>query len=170
VRVAVLAGAHRVTGSSAPVPVLPPLTGDHALADRLARPHLEMTAWPGAVPCARHHARQLLWDAGVKELIEPVELMVSEIVTNAVRVSGGLNMPAGTAGTREVIRLWVSIEPRGVLVLVQDASPLRPRRQEPGPDSGSGRGLLLVDTLTAAWGSFELAGEPGKVVWALCQS
>lgn len=170
VQVAVRAGARRVTESLAPVPVRPSLADSHALAERLALPHLEMAAWAGAVPCARHHARQLLWDLGVKELIEPVELVVSEFVTNAVRVSGGLNIVAGKADSRAVIRLWVSVEQRGVLVLVWDASSARPRRQEPEPDAGSGRGLLLVDMLTAAWGSFELVDEPGKVVWALCQS
>jgi SAM-dependent methyltransferase len=30
--------------------------------------------------------------------------------------------------------------------------------------------LLLVEIFSSAWGSFELADEPGKVVWALCQS
>lgn len=170
VRVAVLTGAHRVTASSAPVPVPPSLTDDHALADRLALPHLEMTAWPGAVPCARHHARQLLWDLGLKELIEPVELVVSELVTNAVRVSGGLDTLVSSGSDRRVIRVWVSVEQGGVLVLVWDASSARPVRQEPGPVADSGRGLVLVGMLTAAWGSFEIAGEPGKVVWALCQS
>lgn len=38
----------------------PSLTDDHTLTERLALPHLEMTAWPGAVPCARHHAREFL--------------------------------------------------------------------------------------------------------------
>lgn len=170
VRVAVLAGAHRVTERSAPVPVPPFLTDDHALADRLALPHLEMAAWPGAVPCARHHARQLLWDRGLKELIEPVELVVSEIVTNAVRVSGGPDRHASKADDGPVIRLWVSVEQRGALVLVWDVSSARPHRRDPGPEAEIGRGLLLVDMLTTAWGSFELAGEPGKVVWALCQS
>jgi anti-sigma regulatory factor (Ser/Thr protein kinase) len=140
------------------------------LVERLALPHLEMTAWPGAVSCARHHARQLLWDCGLKELIEPVELVVSEIVTNAIRVSGGLDEPPKAAGITPIIRLWLSVEPDGVLVLVWDGSPLKPERQELAPDVESGRGLLLVELFSAAWGSFELANEPGKVVWALCQS
>jgi anti-sigma regulatory factor (Ser/Thr protein kinase) len=152
------------------VPVPPSLTDDHALAERLTLPHLEMTAWPGAVPCARHHARQLLWDLGLKELIEPVELVVSEIVTNAVQACGGLDtQKRGTGVPLSVVRLWLVPEPDSVLVLVWDGCPLLSERQAPGLDDDNGRGLLLVETLSAAWGSFELAHQSGKVVWALCQ-
>jgi hypothetical protein len=45
-----------------------------------------------------------------------------------------------------------------------------PTRQEPSPDDDSNRGLPPVETLSAAWGSFELANKPGKAVWALCRS
>jgi two-component sensor histidine kinase len=124
-----------------------------------------LPAWPGAVPRARHHTRQVLWDAGLKELVEPVELVVSEVVTNAVRACG----LDASSGAGAAVRLWLAAAEEGVLVMVWDASPAWPEPQQPGPDADSGRGLLLVDTLSASWGSFELAGEPGKVVWALCQ-
>jgi len=61
------------------------LTDQSMLADRLRGSYLQLTARPGAVPRARHHARKMLWEWGLKELAEPVELVVSEIVTNAVR-------------------------------------------------------------------------------------
>ena len=170
VRVTVRAGMHRIAESSTPVPVPPPLLGHADLARRLAQPHLEMTAWPGAVPCARHHVRQLLWDAGLKELIDPVEQVVSEIVTNAVRACGGLDTSGQTGKDAPVIRLWVSVEADAVLVLVWDASLLKPARHEFAPEAESGRGLFLVELFSSAWGWFELAREQGKVVWALCQS
>lgn len=168
VQLRVRAGMHWATQNPGPVPLSPPLIDYHALAQRLARPHLEITALPSAVTCARHHARKLLWDRGLKELIEPVELVVSELVTNAVRAAGGLDEP-GQAAT-QTIRLWVSPEGDSVLVLVWDASPAKPVRQQPALDADDGRGLFLVELLTSSWGSFELATEPGKVVWALCQS
>lgn len=147
------------------------LTDHRALVDRLALPHLEMTARPGAVPLARHHTRQLLWDCGLKELIEPVELVVSEIVTNAIQASGGVDAHQRIAKQMlSTVRLWLSVEERSVLVLVWDASPSSPERQEPGLEAESGRGLLLVEMFSAEWGAFELAHQPGKVVWALCQS
>jgi hypothetical protein len=58
-----------------------------------------------------------------------------------------------------------SVPSRAKAVLVWDASSARPLRQEPVPEAESGRGLLLAGMLTAPWGSFELVGEPGKVVW-----
>src|ERR1700735_440426 len=53
--------------------------------------HLELGAFDTAVPCARLHARQVLWEWGLKEIAETAELVISEIVTNAVRASGGLD-------------------------------------------------------------------------------
>lgn len=49
--------------------------------------YLELAALPGAVPCARLHARQVLREWGHGAMVESVELMVSEVVTNAVRAS-----------------------------------------------------------------------------------
>jgi hypothetical protein len=48
---------------------------------------LEPGALPGAVPCARLHARQVLWEWGLTALSESTELLLSELVTNAVQVS-----------------------------------------------------------------------------------
>jgi anti-sigma regulatory factor (Ser/Thr protein kinase) len=145
-------------------------TDQKALVDRLRGPYLQMIARPGAVPCARHHARQLLWQWGLKELAEPVELVVSEIVTNAVRASGGLDdrRRIDECGT-PAVRLWLAAEETSVLVLVWDAGPSQPERQEPGLEADSGRGLLLVETISTGWGSFVPDGWRGKVVWALCQ-
>lgn len=163
-------GVRPVAESATPVPVPPSLPDRQALTDRLREAHLAMTPWPGAVTCARHHARQLLWDWGLKELIESVELVVSELVTNAVRASGGLDgTKQATEDPLPVIRLWLTSEQNGVLVMVRDANPGLPERQEPGLDDDGGRGLLLVELFSVAWGSLELTPEPGKVVWALCQ-
>lgn len=159
---------HRPAKSVAPVPVPSYLTSHQALVERLTLPHLEFAAQPGAVPIARHHAKAVLWDFGLKELIEPVELVVSEIVTNAIQASGGTDTDERMTNlVLSTVRLWLSVEDSAVLVLVWDASPSKPERQVLAPDAESGRGLLLVDALSTAWGSFEIADEPGKVVWAL---
>lgn len=169
VHVAVRGGLRRA-GSSSPVPVPSSPSGEQALLDRLQQPYLEMTAWPGAVTCARHHARAVLWDLGLKEFMEPVELVVSELVTNAVRAAGGLDATSRGAGrARPVVRLWLSVGAGSVWVLVWDGSPAKPQRQPLQPAADSGRGLYLVELLSAAWGCFEIAGQPGKVVWARCQ-
>src|ERR1017187_3708362 len=47
---------------------------------------LELGALAGAVPCARLHVRQVLWEWGVlRSLGEGAELLVTELVTNAVK-------------------------------------------------------------------------------------
>lgn len=93
-----------------------------------------------------------------------------ELVTNAVRAVGGLEAKSRVAKkARPIVRLWLSIEADSVVVLVWDGCPLLPERQAPRPDADSGRGLLLVELLSAAWGCFEIADQPGKVVWARCQ-
>src|SRR6266568_8695985 len=56
-----------------------PMTSDWPL-----RSCLELAALPGAVPCARLHARQVLWEWGHGAVAESAELPVSEIVTNAL--------------------------------------------------------------------------------------
>ena len=170
VRAAMRSGVRRAAESSAPVPVPSSPSYRQAFMDRLQQPHLEMPAWPGAVTYARRHARAVLWDIGLKELIEPVELVVSELVTNAVRVSGGLDSHQGVhEKPLPAVCLWLVLEHDGVLVLVSDSCPLLPKRQAPGPDDDSGRGLLLVELFSAAWGCFEFGDQIGKVVWAMCQ-
>ena len=49
------------------------------------RSYLELGALPTAVPCARLHARHLLWEWGLSEAAADAELLVSELVTNAVK-------------------------------------------------------------------------------------
>ena len=61
-----------------------------AIADWPFQSYLELGALPSAVPCARLHARQVLWEWGTKTLADPVELVVSELVTNALQASEGL--------------------------------------------------------------------------------
>ena len=48
---------------------------------------LELGAFPGAVPCARLHARQMLWEWRLTGLSDIAELLISELVTNAVQIS-----------------------------------------------------------------------------------
>lgn len=111
-------------------------------------------------------------NGGLKELVETVELVVSEIVTNAIRASGGLEaqQPAVPARGVPTVRLWLAANKQRVLVQVWDGNDWRPQRREPGLEAESGRGLLLVETLSTDWGSFAPNGWPGKVVWAAVEA
>src|SRR5215475_11272661 len=77
---AVIGTDPRVTTSPATA-----LNGNWAL-----RTFLELGALPTAVPCARLHTRQVLWEWHLDVLAGTAELIVSELVTNAVHASAGL--------------------------------------------------------------------------------
>jgi anti-sigma regulatory factor (Ser/Thr protein kinase) len=134
------------------------------------RTFLELGALPTAVPCARLHTRQVLWEWHLDALSDTAELVVSELVTNAVRASAGLTGSRRTGrwvpGTPPV-RLWLFSDRQRVLIRVWDGNDRHPAPQHPGPDLESGRGLLLVDSLSTEWGSYPLEKSSGKVVWAL---
>src|SRR6266566_1261040 len=125
------------------------------------RESLELGALPGAVPCARLHARQILWEWALTPLTEAVEHVVSELMANAVAA-------ARARPDIEPVRLWLLSDSRSALVLVWDADPGRPVLTEPGEDAESGRGLFLVQAFSDRWGSYATPHLGGKVVWALC--
>jgi anti-sigma regulatory factor (Ser/Thr protein kinase) len=123
------------------------------------RSFLELGAFPGAVPCARLHARQILWEWRIAGLSDIAELLISELVTNAVQISC-----AGAQTTP--VRLWMMTNRTRVLILVWDSSPLPPVRKSTSQDDENGRGLLLVETLSTRWDWYFLPQHNGgKVVW-----
>ena len=127
------------------------------------RSHLELGALPGAVPCARLHARNLLWEWGLNGLAADAELLVSELVTNAVNATAGQQQAA--------IRLRLSSDSASVLVEVWDADPQPPAPKDLTEDEEGGRGLFLVAALSTRWSWFLTQEPAGKVVWCeLAQS
>lgn len=132
--------------------------------------HLELAALRSAVPCARLHARQVLWEWSQAALAEAVELLVSELVTNAVQASAQL---AGDQRARAdacgmlTVRFWLASDRLRVLIQVWDSCEWMPQRQEPRPEAEIGRGLLLVEALSSEWGASVDTQWGGKVVWAL---
>ena len=111
---------------------------------------LRLTRDADSVPRARRHVREILPESEVRE---DVELVVTELVTNAV-----LHGPAGE------VRLSVAELPEAVRIEVEDAGhgmPVAVRNST----TMTGRGLSLVAALSRAWGVDP--GRPGhKVVWA----
>jgi histidine kinase-like protein len=132
--------------------------------------YLELGALPTAVPCARLHARQVIWEWGLQALSDQVELIVSELVTNALRVSEGLtgSRYAGrwTPGVPP-LRLWLHSADKRVVIQVWDGSDKLPTQQVADVGAESGRGLLLVESMSTEWGSYQPDGSSGKVVWAV---
>lgn len=135
------------------------------------RSYLELAALPTAVPCARLHAKNILHEWRVAHLTDTVELLVSEIVTNAVRASAEharRRQDAGQGIGVPTVRLWLSSNGHRVLTQVWDADDRVPAPETAGLAGESGRGLLLVETLSSQWGCFAPGDQDGKIVWALC--
>src|SRR6201988_4978654 len=77
--------------SQAPIPAPPPESDVEDLVHRWPlRDFTELSAPGRSVPSARYHARQILLEWRLTELTTDVELLVSELVTNAVAASRAL--------------------------------------------------------------------------------
>lgn len=173
-------GTETVCGSSAALPsqattlsAVPVVLHDQDLArmqEWPLRSFLELRALPASVRIARAHARGMLQEWCLAALADTVELLVSEIATNAVRASARVARQRGAG--QLPMRLWLTSDRRSVLIQVWDADRHQPIPQDLGPDAECGRGLLLVQTLSAEWGYYapDGPGTPGgKIVWALCE-
>lgn len=112
-----------------------------------------------AVPLARGRLRSTLDGWGMPGLADDAEIVLAELMTNAfehvrplgaeIEVSYG---PSGDGGLR-------------LEVLDGDAERW-PRQRPPSDEDIRGRGLHIVETLTAGhWGAERCIGR-GKVVWA----
>jgi anti-sigma regulatory factor (Ser/Thr protein kinase) len=154
-------GSYAARGDAAVlVPPAPPHPGRSIAGEWPLRSFLELGALPGAVPCARLHARQVVWEWGLSGLGDDVEILVSELVTNAVAAARSLDQVFP-------VRLWLLSDKARVLVVVQDASPQPPTRVDAGDDAESGRGLLLVEAISAQWGWYPTPETGGKASWAV---
>ena len=120
---------------------------------------LELAPQASAVPRARRHVRQLLREWNLTESFESAELVMSELLTNAVQATG---VPEVFAP----VRLWLLSDKRSVLILVWDSIPQPPTRMEAGDDAENGRGLLLVEAISTRWNWYVPRHLGGKVVWA----
>lgn len=111
---------------------------------------------------ARDFVAAALRARGLGDLVDDAALCTSEVVTNAVlHACAGPGGPGGSGGSVALLRLAVTAH--SARVTVYDPDP-RPPALRQGFDSESGRGLWMVDSLTAGcWGT--TAAARGKGVW-----
>jgi anti-sigma regulatory factor (Ser/Thr protein kinase) len=130
---------------------------------------LAIAALPTATPCARLHARTIAYEWGLGEFADTIELVVSELVTNAVKASADHDgRPHCTPDTGlACVHLRLSTDGTAALVEVWDESFNVPAQTHATLDDESGRGLILVDALAERWGWDAPPSGRGKVVWAL---
>ncbi|TWD25327.1 sodium/proline symporter [Streptomyces sp. T12] len=117
-------------------------------ADRIAS--WDLPSDPAAVGTARTAAVRQLSEWGLDELAFTTELVVSELVTNAIRHASG---PVA-------LRL---IRDRGLICEVTDGSGTSPRPRHARTTDEGGRGLMIVAQLAHRWGTRHTA--TGKVIW-----
>lgn len=102
----------------------------------------------------RRIVREALQDWALGHLVDAAELVVTELIANAAQHA-----------RHDSVRLTVlRIESDGVHVAVTDRSRRMPVLRRPGLAAQAGRGLGIVDSLSAAWGYDPLPW--GKRVWA----
>jgi len=147
------------------------MTGQPAAQVRASLPlqtSLVLGALPTAVACARLHARNVIYEWNPTSVADSVELVVSELMTNAVRASTGPDGRPRYDGCMGLPRvgLRLSSDRAHILIEVWDQDPRLPAAKTADPDDESGRGLLLVEALCERWGCDTSPGRDGKVVWA----
>jgi len=115
---------------------------------------LRVAATVEAVPRARRALRRVLSEQAPGAPTDTLELLLSELVTNAVRHSA-----TGRSVAVAILRRENSIR---IAVIDNESAP-------PAPGDGvdlfdeHGRGLLLVEAMAEEWGSYPV--PEGKVVW-----
>jgi anti-sigma regulatory factor (Ser/Thr protein kinase) len=128
-----------------------------------------ISARPTAAGRARSYARAALRSWRLETMAESVELLVSELVTNAVKATGGLTASLLPADRRaeSPIYLCLSAFAERLLIEVWDRCDDPPNRRVASDDDENGRGLVLVQALSKAWG-YESLHSGGKIVWCEC--
>ncbi|MER6676585.1 SpoIIE family protein phosphatase [Streptomyces sp. NPDC000983] len=123
------------------------------------RPRRESwTVWrvPEAVGHARRFTRRTLRSWGLTGDTDAVLLVVSELVTNALTHTEG------------PVRLYLTLVNGRLRVAVADTSPRSPAKPTSiSWEATGGRGILLVESMSAAWGTLPVSG--GKQVWSEIQ-
>jgi hypothetical protein len=106
---------------------------------------------PQSVPAARRFATSVLGGTSA-ETLEAVELMVSELATNCIRhTDSGFDLTIIRSG-------------QDIRVEATDHAGGTPTMRSPKPTDPSGRGLKIVDMLSAGWG-VRSGSVAGKTVW-----
>jgi anti-sigma regulatory factor (Ser/Thr protein kinase) len=126
-----------------------------------------LNARPEEARTARQFVRELLTCWGLEALAGDAEMIVDELVVNAV-LHGTRGSPArgGSGAGMAVLRLCLLRRAGEVMLAVVDPGTETPVPRKPDWIGESGRGLQIVGALSHVWGWSPIAGH-GKAVWAV---
>jgi hypothetical protein len=125
---------------------------------------------PEEARTARHFVRELLTCWGLSHLSEDAELIIAELVGNAVRHGIRTAPTTATRGASgPALRLCLLRRLGEVMLAVTDPSDEAPVPRAPTSDGENGRGLHIVGALSYIWGWSPIEGN-GKAVWAVLKA
>jgi anti-sigma regulatory factor (Ser/Thr protein kinase) len=124
---------------------------------------IEIAAAPPAVRCARRWTADLLAQSGFGDLVDTAVLLVSELVTNAVRASIGAAHASSCPDPKQIDLSIARISDRIRIEVSDSAGRQFPVPTRHGADGEGGRGLQVIAALSKRWGCHTVPG--GKVVW-----
>ena len=116
---------------------------------------------PRSVRAARDFTTATLYRWGTAERSQDIAIVVSELLTNAVRYA---LLGSGDSRPRRPIRFGLAQPGSCVLCAVADPSKAVPTPQARGSLAETGRGLHIICALSDQWGY--VPSDTGKVVWA----
>ncbi|MCX5184243.1 ATP-binding protein [Streptomyces sp. NBC_00268] len=132
------------------------------MADRdgLYEAHFRISRHPRGVARSRSILRDAFacWNLD-QEVTEAAELVLSELVTNALRVRVPHDRQVGVGFVYDPLAGLLRLE-------VSDAGAGCPELRSPSEDETCGRGLVLVEALADRWGVCGRESGIGKTVWA----
>ncbi|MER5430679.1 ATP-binding protein [Streptomyces sp. NPDC002588] len=125
---------------------------------------LRFSCTPASVPASRRHTRELMssWQI-IPPVTDTVVLVVSELVTNAVKHSGGRLLPYRDDQPR-YFDLGMYLRTKHVRVEVHDDEDRLPVHVEAHEYAEGGRGMDIIRFCARRWGARGLC-TGGKVVW-----
>jgi anti-sigma regulatory factor (Ser/Thr protein kinase) len=123
-----------------------------------------LSARPEEARTARRFVRELLTCWGLETLADDAEMIVDELVVNAVL--HGTRPGLMHTSSMTVLRLCMLRRAGEIMVAVVDPGNETPVPKQPDWAGESGRGLQIVAGLSHVWGWSPIAGH-GKAVWAV---
>jgi anti-sigma regulatory factor (Ser/Thr protein kinase) len=126
--------------------------------------YLKLNATTATVGFGRLLVKEALSFWGLDEMAADAELIMSELLTNAVIHSAAIEAGGGGLGGLALVAPQVRIEGSSLFVEVWDGTSKMPGQRASDDEDEGGRGLLLVDKLSEQWGASPGA-LGGKVVY-----